>query len=321
MKHILYILIVILSVTGLYSQIEDIVRLPTQSSTDILFESVPVIISENEVTIFYINSNQDTILSTTSRDGEINWEFPNTVLAAEPGIVQSYTHLTALRSSSGRILVAWAIKNEGIFIFSDDNGATWSQPQSILSVGNPAFQKWVESLNLSQLDDGKILLSFNDNIKSKHYFIKSIDDGVTWSEEATEVYSPQSFINKVNGLKVVSSTGENLLAVFEYSPASSFGIYKLISTDNGLTWSDTIRVVNTELNETRPKIVKRSDGSLLLTYIREHSTQIPDFNQHDIYYLISSDGGDTWQEERRFTKYAGNDDFINISHLNGKTFI
>jgi len=191
----------------------------------------------------------------------------------------------------------------------------------ILSVGNPAFQKRVGSLNLSQLDDDNILLSFNDNSKREIYFIKSSDDGVTWSEEATEVYLPQSF--KVNGLTVVSSTGENLLAVFEHNPSSSFsfGIYKLISTNNGTSWGDTIRIVDTELNETRPKIVKRSDGTLLLSFVRAESTQIPDFNQDDIYYMISSDGGDTWQEERRFTKYAGNDDFINISHLNGKTFI
>jgi len=112
-----------------------------------------------------------------------------------------------------------------------------------------------------------------------------------------------------------------LLAVFENNPGSSVGIYKLISTDKGITWSDTIRIVDSELNETRPKILKRSDDTLLLSYLRGESTQVSNFSQEDIYYMISSDGGETWQEEKRFTKYVGNDDFINISHLNGKTFI
>jgi len=319
LKHVLYILIVLLSVSGLYSQIEDITHLPTQNTADVLSESAPVIISENEVTIFYVNSTQDTILSATTRDGGKNWEFPNAVLAVELEAPQSYYHLTALRSSSGRILVSWGIKNEGLLIFSDDNGTTWSQPQPILSVGNPAFQKRAESLNFSQLDDGKILLGFTDNYERRIYFIQSSDDGVTWSEEATEVYLSWGF--KVNGLTVVNSTRENLLSVFEYNLGVTSGIYRLISTDNGLTWGDTVRIVNTELNETRPKIVKRSDGSLLLTYLREQSTQISDFNQTDIYYMISSDGGETWLEEKRFTKYIGNDVLINTSHLNGKTFI
>ena len=112
----------------------------------------------------------------------------------------------------------------------------------------------VGSLNLSQLDDGKILLGFNDNSKREIYFIQSSDDGVTWSEEETVVYTPQTF--KVNGLTVVSSTGENLLAVFEHNPSSSFsfGIYKLKSTNNGTSWSDTIRIVDTELNEIKNEI-------------------------------------------------------------------
>jgi hypothetical protein len=187
-----------------------------------------------------------------------------------------------------------------------------------VDVGNPAFQRLVENLNLSQLDDGRILLGYDVNYRRAVYFKESSDDGVTWGDEATELYSAQF---PVNSLTVINSTPENLLAVFEINPGYSSGIYKLVSTNHGFTWSDTIKIVNSELNETRPKIVKRSDSSLLLTYLRYEPTQIQDYNQYDIYYLISSDGGETWSEKKRFTKYVGNDEFINISHLNGKTFI
>jgi hypothetical protein len=321
MKNILFFLIPLLIVfpqPHFLAQIDDITRLPFQNITDTLFESAPVVLSENEAIIFYVNATQDTIFSTTSRDGGNNWEIPNALVAVELATTQSYTHLTVFRSSSGRILVAWAVKNEGMLIYSENNGVTWSQPQIIVSVGIPAWNR-TENLNLSQLDDGRIILGFNDRFNREIYFFQSSDDGVTWSEEVTEVYSSQS--NTLNGLTVVSSSGENLLAVFEAKPGTSSGIYKLISTDNGLTWGDTIKIVNTGLNESRPKIVKRSDGSLILTFLRKQPTEISDFNQDDIYYMISSDGGETWQEERRFTKYIGNDDFINISHLNGKTFI
>jgi hypothetical protein len=308
------------SPTFLFSQIDDITWLPAQNIADTLSESAPAVLSESEVIIFFINSIQDRISSISSNDGGKNWGIPNTVIREELDASQSYYHLTALRSSSGRIFIAWAKAEQGMLIFSDDNGSSWSQPQMIVSVGDPAFQRKVENLNLSQLDDGKILISFDDNRERVIYFKHSSDDGVLWSEEVTEVYSrPPPF--KVNGLSVVNSTGEKLLAVFEFYLGYTSGIYKLISTDNGFTWSDTIKIVNTELYETRPKIVRRSDGSLLLTYLRGESTQIADFSQDDIYYMISSDGGESWQGEKRFTKYVGNDDFINISHLNGKTFI
>jgi BNR repeat-like domain/Secretion system C-terminal sorting domain len=312
------ILIAVLTLSiNIFSQIEDIAYLPVQNSADIYNESAPVMLSEDEVIIFYVNSTQDTIFFTISRDSGNNWETPRAVITDELDILQLYYHITALRSTSGRIFLAWAIKNEAMLIYSDDNGTTWSEPQVFISVGNPAFPRRINSLNFSQLDDGRILIGF-DVIKRTIFFKQSSDDGVTWSDEPTEVYS-SSFM--VSGLNVVNPTGENLLAVFESNLGSSMGIYKLISTDNGLTWSDTIRIVNTELNETRPKVVKRSDGSLLLSFVREDSTKIPNYSQNDIYYMISSDGGETWQEEKRFTKYIGNDDLINISHFNGKTFI
>jgi len=322
MKNILFFLIQLLIVfpqPHLFAQLDDITRLPVQNIADTFSESAPVMLSDSEIIIFCVNSTQDTIFSTTSRDGGNNWETPNPVQAVELGITQSYFHLTALRSTSERIFVAWSVKYEGMFlIYSDDKGITWSQPQLILGGNIPAWQKKAESLNLSQLDDGKVLLSFNPDNERVLYLKESNDDGVTWSEEAIEVYRSQF---NVNDLTVVNSTGQNLIAVFKGKPWPSSGIYKLISSDNGLTWSDTIKIVNTELNESRPKIVKRSDGSLLLTYLREDSTQISNFNQDDIYYVISSDGGETWLEEKRFTKYIGNDDFLNISNLNGKTFI
>ena len=317
--NIFSIVIVLLTISvNLFAQLNDITHLPLQNNADTLFESAPVIISESKVMIFYVNSSKDTILSVTSRDGGNTWEIPVEVIAVELGLQQSYFHLTAIRSSSGKILIAWAVRNKGMLIFSDDEGSTWSEPQVIWSIGIPAFNR-IENLNLSQIDDGRILLSFNNHFNREIYFFQSSNDGVTWSEEVTEVYSSQPYT--LYGLTVVSSTGVNLIAVFEYKPISTSGIYKLISTNNGLTWGDTIRIVNTELNESRPKIVKRSDGSLLLTYLREQTTQISEFDQDDIYYMLSTDGGETWQEERRFTNYVGNDDFINISNLNGKTFI
>ncbi len=119
MKNILFFLIplhIVFLQLHLFAQIDDITRLPVQNIADTLSESAPVMLSDSEIIIFYVNSTQDTIFSTTSRDGGNNWETPNPVQAVELGITQSYFHLTALRSTSERIFVAWSVKYEGMFL-------------------------------------------------------------------------------------------------------------------------------------------------------------------------------------------------------------
>ena len=52
-KYILFLVLIILVFPELhlFAQIDDITRLPTQNTADVLSESAPVIISENEVII------------------------------------------------------------------------------------------------------------------------------------------------------------------------------------------------------------------------------------------------------------------------------
>ena len=91
-NYILFLLLCILAIPKLhlFAQLDDITRLPVQDIAGTLLESAPVIISENEVIIFYVNAAKDTIFSTTSRDGGGNWEFPKAVIAVELDLYQSY---------------------------------------------------------------------------------------------------------------------------------------------------------------------------------------------------------------------------------------
>ena len=84
-NYILFLLLSILAIPKLHllAQINDITRLPVQDIAGTLLESAPVIISENDVIIFYVNATQDTIFSTTSRDVGNNWEIPNAIVAME----------------------------------------------------------------------------------------------------------------------------------------------------------------------------------------------------------------------------------------------
>jgi len=269
--------------------------------------------------IFYVSQTIDTMYSTYSPDRGNTWEEPAVVQLVEPYTIQDQLFISAFQSITGRILLVWSIQFAGMqLVYSDDKGITWSQPELILGGGIPSWQTRVESLNLSQLNSGNIILSFNVDNERVLYFKQSTDDGTTWSDEATEVFRSTSTIKE---LTIEKSTNDNLIAIFEANNGNSSGIYKSISTDQGLTWSDTIKVINSSQNESTPKVVSHSDGSLLLAFVREESTKISDYFQNDIYHTISIDGGETWMSEKRFTKYVGNDQHINLSELNDKTLI
>ncbi len=167
------------------SQINDITRLPVQNKFHIIKESVPLWITENEMMIFYVSTGNDTIYSTKSLDRGINWVRPTAVQLTELLNYQEKVYLTALRSNSGRIFLAWSIRGDSMKLtFSDDNGETWAIPISILGGSSvPGISKNSEYLNLTQLETGQLVLSFTSGSIWAYYKISS-DNGITWTEEA-----------------------------------------------------------------------------------------------------------------------------------------
>ena len=68
---LLYIILFFISTT--HPQISDIARLPVQNSYQSIKESAPILISENEIIIFYVSHTLDTIYSTFSDDRGESW--------------------------------------------------------------------------------------------------------------------------------------------------------------------------------------------------------------------------------------------------------
>ncbi|MCH7963445.1 MAG: exo-alpha-sialidase [Bacteroidetes bacterium] len=310
----------------LLAQIDDITRLPVQNLAQSVKESVPVWLSDNEIIIFYVSPERDSIYSTKSNNIGLNWEEPKEVQTVQiEDQNQELLYLSVLKTNTGRLILSWSVLKDGMYlVHSDDDGSTWSVPQRILGGGtNDLTRQNSEHLNLSQLNDGRILLCFNKGaFLNQLYYKESSDDGTTWSEEAIEFPGFELSGMTEQDLSIISLNNSDLLAIFQARLNNVSGIFKQISIDNGTTWSDTIRILTIgNFDKPVPKIVKRGDGSLLLACVKEVPTQISNFNQKDIYYIVSTDGGEIWQEEKRFTKYVGHDEYLNISHYNGKTFV
>jgi hypothetical protein len=317
--HVWVMSVIIFSQLHLFAQLNDITHLPNQNPSQSILESAPVWISENEILIFYVTPTLDTIYSTKSNDRGLTWGEPEFVQLVNRLIFQESIYLTAARSNTGRILLAWSVITESLkLVYSDDFGATWSVPKTILGGGTvPSTLKNSEYLNLTQLETGELVLSFSSSYRA--YYRISNDDGINWSEEA--INFPLVSIISTKELSINSIGTNSLLSVFYLHLANGKGIYQRISNDGGSTWGDTIRVVNGVFNETRPRIAKDTGGTIWLVYESQYRNGFGNQLQTDLVVLKSTDNGNSWEGEEKFTKYIGEDRNHNISNFNDNVFV
>ena len=175
---------------------------------------------------------------------------------------------------------------------SHDNGMSWQPMQTVLEGNNTA---WMNACPVIDRSDGTIFLfcykvsraddkkhiskPFND--ANRILYLKSVDDGATWS---TPVDLTASVGLLVPGPGVGIQLQSGRLAVPCYDQQSSMLMY---SDDHGDTWQIGARV-KTTTNEAQ--VVERVDGSLMLN-MRCYKTQ------KCRYVAISHDAGQTWDQE------------------------
>jgi len=215
--YLVFLYIALFFISTTLPQIDDITRLPVQNPGQSISESTPVVISDNEILVFYVNETKDSIFSTRTTDGGATWLESKFVHKAEPHYSYRPIYLSSLKTTTGRLLLTWADWSEGgmWIIHSDDKGESWSDPLNILGGGGniPLQRNSIYNVNISELNNGKIILSFNTASGSVSFFRESINDGETWSEEAFVFYESP---NSATGFKDVSmiSVSTNKIVAF-----------------------------------------------------------------------------------------------------------
>jgi hypothetical protein len=326
MKNIYKFFLALGVCTSAFSQITEITKLPVQDISQSIKESAPVWLSENEIMIFYVNQTKDTIFSTKSTNRGDSWnqqkfQFKLDSLAQ----IHDLLYPTAVKTRSGRLIFAWSVFGIGAHLtYSDNNGENWS-PVQIIYNGEPnptLFDKSLRYLKLSQLDDDRVILCYNNSsIQNKLLYELSSDDGESWNELPNEIAMPGGYDHSI-----ISINSTRLICIFKLRRTSYSGndVYLRFSNDSGATWGDTVNISGYTGNLDRPRITKDEKGNIWLAYLRIEVVSFEtnlDFTVRNIFYKKSTDGGISWSNENQLTHYIGDDNFPSMSTSGNVPFI
>jgi len=174
----------------------------------------------------------------TSDDYGATWSASTTIISAA-SIDLRDPNIACL--STGRLVVGYDYSPESTYwcqprvIYSDDGGATWSSPYTVVSSGM-TYECAVTS-QMVELADGTVLLpAFGINALSDTYYFavlfKSSDHGATWGGQTT-IASSGSYSYGEPQFRYVSAG--QLVCFMDSSTDAQ--IWRSVSTDGGATWS------------------------------------------------------------------------------------
>ncbi len=150
---------------------------------------------------------------------------------------------------------------------------------------------------------------FNSN-PSGIFYRKSLDNGATWENEFVVV---DSQLNTAKNPSIIILDDKWLIAYQNQED----DIY-LIESSDGITWSNPVEIISSDLELSNLKLVEES-GKLFLFYEVAKNTPVENLTQSDVVYKISEDNGETWSEQFNFTNFYGNDIQFNVAKTNYKT--
>lgn len=187
-------------------------------------------------------SDNGIIRLRTSMDEGRTWSTPLTILN-ETGI--DLRNVGGGITPTGRLIVSYVkyvcasnIFLSNNYIYSDDEGITWSNPIEIPHGADDVFSPYG---GLIAIGGGKLLMSWygqhgtgGPNPYSRtSWVIISSDNGATWGNSIAAAHCEGDGIPSYNESSFVYLGGGEILGLARQVPAS---FHQMISHDNGVTW-------------------------------------------------------------------------------------
>ena len=174
------------------------------------------------------------------------------------------------------------------------------------------------------MDDDSSILCFNPaNDQGTLYYKLSTDNGITWSDTAKKILASGY---RFDDHTIVSTGPDSLICTSKLKRTlySNYNIYARNSTNNGLTWGDTVNISGYGNNNIMPRVSKDDSGILWLAYVRTETISFGQFSNYtvgDVYYRKSTNGGLTWSDEAQFTHYIGDDNHLSLNTSGTAPFV
>ncbi|MEW4566343.1 sialidase family protein [Tautonia sp. JC769] len=241
------------------------------------------------------------------------------VVDREPG--QYLGHPTTVLLDDGRTMIVVYPKGHGrgpiVMKRSEDGGRSWSDRLPVpenwaTSQETPTIHRVVDREGTGRL----ILFSGLYPIR----MAVSEDDGQTWT--------PLEPIGDFGGIVAMSSlerlSDGSYMALFHDDgrflrgdgQVKSFQVFKTLSTDGGLTWSEPeVIAEHPTAHLCEPGLIRSPDGSQIAVLLRENS------RQHNSFLIVSDDEGATWSEPRELPGALTGDRHVGKYAPDGRLFL
>ncbi len=200
----------------------------------------------------------------------------------------------------------------GYFI-STNNGIDWSSDGYInFSSGLNNYKAAYTSLGILSNNTFVFCHSFQSPPYSYHR-------GIYLSRFVNNQWSQHQMIDPTGVWGFVFSPSPNKdMVVFADSNGNKTDLYYRTSTDGGFSWSAKQLLLSTAYSKSRPQAIK-SNNDIFIFYEEIIPTSFQNYYQKEVFFIRSTDNGQSWLPPVRVTKYPGDDDNFSVAFTSAST--